>query len=164
MLILTNDEIAGLIRGEKLARFPPVRSPTSELESFYSSLVNIITRNMGCADKTEWNHYGSGYASYVDAWFYFKDGRAQKSLADEDHFGIYVLLSRLSYFYVVGQGEKSWNRNGTGGSYLPHFDSIDSVEHPALLHLERVIDVILSGSRLKRLRKGDPVVSNRERT
>src|SRR5579871_754180 len=121
MIVLTNDEIAGLVRGEELTRFPPLRRPIQELESFYADLVKQIRHFTGCADKTEWNHYGSGYASYVDAWFYFRDGRARKSTAGEDHFGVYVLLSRLSCFYAVGQGEKAWQRNGTGGFYLPHF-------------------------------------------
>jgi hypothetical protein len=154
MLTLANDEIRGLIRGEELMRFPPVRRPTSELESFYTSLVKQITHLAGCADKTEWNHYGSGYASFVDAWFYLPDGRARGDLAGEGHYGIYVLLSRLSCFYVVGQGQKTWQRNG-GSSYLPDLKSVDSVEHAVLLPLERQIDAFLSASDLKRLHRPD---------
>jgi hypothetical protein len=74
MLSLANDEIAQLIRGQELVRFPPVRTPTPLLESFYADLVKEFTNSTGCAEKTEWNHYGSGYASFVDAWFYFPDG------------------------------------------------------------------------------------------
>jgi hypothetical protein len=154
MLILSTDEIADLIRCEELTRFPPLRRPTVELESFYVRFVREITNITGCAEKTEWNHYGSGCASFIDAWFYFPDGRARGTLSCEHHHGIYVLLSRLSCFYVVGQGEKTWKRNG-GSSYLPHLDSIDSVKHAALLPLERQIDNFLGAAGLKRLRKAD---------
>ena len=154
MLTLSNHEVAGLICGEELIRFPPVRRPTSELEAFYTSLVKEITHITGCAEKTEWNHYGSGYASFVDAWFYFPDGLARGALAGEHHHGIYVLLSRLSCFYVVGQGEKTWQQNG-GSSYMPHLDSVDSVEHEALLPLECQIDAFLNASGLKRLHRAE---------
>ena len=181
MLTLTNNEIGGLIRGEELTRFPPVRRPTSELESFYASLLKEITHLAGCAEKTEWHHYGSGYASFVDAWFYFPDGRARAALisglgnpngiaishnelyvanwrtgtlAREEHHGIYVLLSRLSCFYVIGQGGKTWSRNG-GSSYMPELKSVDSVKHAALLPLEHQIDASLSASGLKRLHRAE---------
>jgi hypothetical protein len=154
MLTLSNDEIAGLIRGRELGRFAPARTPASALESFYNELVKEITHSTGCAEKTEWNHYGSGYASFIDAWFYFADGRARGTLAAEHHHGIYVLLSRLSCFFVVGQGEKTWQRNG-GSSYLPHLESVDSVAHPALLPLERRIDSFLVASGLSRLRRAE---------
>jgi len=154
MLTLSNDEIASLVRCEELIRFPPVRKSTPELESFYISLAKEITRLNGCGEKTEWNHYGSGYASFIDAWFYFPDGRARGALEGEHHHGIYVLLSRQSCFYVVGQGEKTWRSDG-GSSYLPGLDSVDSVEHPALLPLERQIDQLLTASGLKRLRRAE---------
>jgi hypothetical protein len=155
MLTLSNDEIAQLIQGKDLVRFPPVRTPEAALESFYAGLVKEITHFSGCAEKTEWGHYGSGYASFVDAWFYFPDGRARgTSTTSEHHYGIYVLLSRLSCFFVVGQGEKTWQRD-TSSSYLPDLSSIDSVTHPALLPLELQIDSFLGGAGLTRLRRAD---------
>ena len=155
MLTLSNDEIASLIRGEDLIRYPPLRKPTPELESFYAGLVKEITRLTGSAERTEWNHYGSGYASFIDAWFYLPDGRARGILASEhDHYGIYALLSRQSCFYVVGQGEKTWRSDG-GSSYLPGLDSVDSVEHATLRPLERQIDGFLSKSGLRRLHRAD---------
>jgi hypothetical protein len=154
MFTLSNDEIEQLIQGKELIRFPPVRTPASVLESFYAALVKEITRFVGCAERTEWNHYGSGYASFVDAWFYFPDGRARVDSSGEHHHGIYILLSRLSCFFIVGQGEKNWHSTG-GGSYLPHLDSVDSVTHPALLPLEGQIDSFLGASGLKRLRKAE---------
>jgi hypothetical protein len=101
-------------------------------------------------DKTEWNDYGSGYASFIDAWFYFPDGRARASSRDERHFGVFVLLSRLSCFYVVGQGEKAWTANAAS-SYLPDLTAVDTVSHPALVELERGIDQFLSAMGMRRL-------------
>lgn len=165
---LNDDEIARLITGESLVRFPPVRPCGEELESFYRGVVKRLVAETGTKDRTEWNHYGSGYASYVDGWIYYPDGRARVSGEGEHHFGVVLLLSRLSSFYVVGQAEKGWHQDSgssnCASSYLPDLNLVDSVAHPALFPLEQKIDQRLAEWGMWRLRKADlqPSISTRQ--
>lgn len=108
----------------------------------------------GTKERTEWNHYGSGYASFLDAWFYYPDGRARRSITDDHHAGVFVLLSRLTGTYALGQGEKSWSPKG-GSSYLPHFEAVDFFDHPVLAETTTIIDATLTRLGLKRLHRSD---------
>lgn len=65
-----------------------------------------------------------------------------------------MLFSRLSNYYVIGQGEKSWDKT-SGASYLPDFDFVDDIDHQSVAQLApRVID-ILNQRALKQLHKSD---------
>lgn len=124
------------------------------MESFLHVAIQEICTATGTAERTEWNHYGSGYASFVDSWFYYPDGRARRSVADDHHAGVFVLFSRLTGTYALGQGEKAWSVKG-GSSYLPHFESIDVLHDPALKDMTAVIDVTLNRLGLRRLSRAD---------
>lgn len=68
------------------------------IRRFYTGLVGQIEREPRLRSRVEWNHYGSGYASFIEAWFYPADGRASLPpfrAGDERHVGLVVLLSRL---------------------------------------------------------------------
>ena len=72
-------------------------------------MVKQIEREHGLRARVEWGHYGSGYASFIEAWFYPADGRARLpplQAGDERHAGLVVLLSRLSRYCVLGQDER----------------------------------------------------------
>lgn len=66
-----------------------------------------------------------------------------------------MLFSRLSLFYVLGEGEKSWQSNGTAASYLPSADFVDDIRTPAVLLLVEPVTAILKARGLVRLRKSE---------
>ena len=71
-------EIARLIQGQ------PVREPLPfdpaddrSIRRFYEEAVQRVEREHGLRARVEWHSYGSGYASFFEAWFYPADGRAR---------------------------------------------------------------------------------------
>lgn len=130
-----HEEIVKLLRGDPIdSSLPFDSSDESTIRAFYEPIIQRAESRFDLATRTEWDHYGSGYASFVDAWFYRPDGTGRLSSFAEHHMGIWVLLSRTTRFFVIGQGEKSWHSQG-GGSYMPCFDDAECIEHPAIAAL-----------------------------
>lgn len=155
MQTLSETELREIIAGRVFEYLAPLGFPDEQsIEKIHHKATRAIEKELRVKSRIEWNHYGSGYASYVDAWFYYPDGRAKHLSEDENHSGVVVLLSRLSRFYVVGQGKKSWHKTG-GGSYLPALKIVDTVAHSALKPLEQGVDKILPAFGLERVRKID---------
>ena len=153
----TEAEIARLILGQPVREPPFDPAADGSIRQFFEDLVRRIEREQGLRARVEWNHYGSGYASFIEAWFYAADGAGSLppfQAGDERHVGLVVLLSRLSPFFVLGQDEKGWSRDGGSGG-LPNFDSVDDFAHPAVrVHVEPVT-ALLTAAGLQRLHRRD---------
>ena len=151
----SEDELTRLVAGDVLEHLAPLGFlENKSIEKIHHKAARTVENTLRVRSRIEWNHYGSGYASFVDAWFYFADGRARSPLNEESHFGVVVLFSRVSRYYVLGQGEKFWHKTGEG-SYLPDLKMVDSVTHAALKPLEQGIDRILPTFGLERVVKAD---------
>lgn len=122
------------------------------MAAFYAPLIREAEEHFGLGAQVEWCHYGSGYASFIDAWFYRTDGSGRLSSFGEHHAGIWVLLSRTTRYFVIGQGEKSWHPTG-GGCYLPSFSAMDEITHPSLAELASPLSEHFTNAGLIRLRK-----------
>lgn len=90
--------------------------------------------------RAEFDHYGSGYASFVDVWFFRPDPSFRRS-AGTDHFtGLVVLLSRLAPFYCFLEGEKAWASDASSSSYLPAFEAVDALATNAVITLSAQVE------------------------
>ncbi len=152
-------EVARLIQGQSV-REPLPFDPADDhsIRRFYEELVSRIERAQRLRARVEWNHYGSGYASFIEAWFYPADGRASLPsfhAGGERHVGLVVLLSRLSRYYVLGQDEKSWSADGSSSGGLPSFSTVDDLTHPALPPLVAPVSALLAEVGLQRLSRQD---------
>ena len=148
-------EVARLIQGQPVGEPLPF-DPADEgsIRRFYEGLAQRIEREQGLCARVEWNHYGSGYASFIEGWFYPVDGRARLrpfQAGDERHMGLVVLWSRLSRFFVLGQDEKSWSADGSGSGCLPNFSTVDDLTHPELLPHVAPVTALLTAAGLQRL-------------
>ena len=121
----------------------------------------------GLRSRVEWGHYGSGYASFVEAWFYPADGgaRLRAEAGEEHHAGLLVLFSRLSRYFVLGQDEKRWAHDGSSSSGgMPCFAIVDDIRHPALwLRVDPVV-ALLKTAGLERLFQVDLIAPLPEAT
>ena len=149
----TEVEVERLIQG-RAVREPLSFDPDNgeEVRRFYEELVRQIEREQGLRSRVEWNHYGSGYASFVEAWFYPADDRARLPGREEGHAGLAVLLSRLSRYFVLGQDEKTWSADG-GSAGLPNFSAVDDITHPAILPFVAPVTALLTAAGLQRLHR-----------
>ncbi len=126
--MLTETQIQLLLHQKSISdEWPWGTNDQREIDKHIQSIVAEVCRKLQLEEKTVYDHYGSGYASYVDCWFYRPDKDFRVSAGD-DYQGLVVLLSRLSPYYVVGQGQKSWHKTG-GAAYLPRFQFVDEIDH-----------------------------------
>lgn len=156
--MLTTDEIHALISGRCIGdRRPWAEQDASSVEAFYKSACATVERTANVSSRTEWNHYGSGYASYIDAWFYrpTADFHVDQPLKyGHEYKGLVVLFSRLAPFFAFMEEEKRWSAH-TASSYMPALEAIDNLRSPAVRDLAAKVQVMLEGLGLTRALKAD---------
>ena len=92
-------------------------------------MVQELVADLDVDSRTELDHYGSGYASFVDAWFFRRDWSFRRPGGRHEHF--------------------------TGSSYLPSFDNVDAFRTPAVRTLARQVEDWLEPRGYGRLEKAD---------
>ena len=125
-------EVDHLLDGRPITERFPWKEGESQVENQIRAAVAKIERRLRLLHRIEWEHYGSGYASFVDAWFYraepsWRAGFVQNQLGPQegDYHGLAVLFSRLSPYFVMLHGTKYWRDDRSGGGYLPCFGDTD---------------------------------------
>lgn len=154
----SNDVLNKLLHGQSISdQLPWASNDEEEIVRFYRSICDDLCREFFLSSEIEWEDYGSGYASYIDAWFYRDNDRFNVSSNPEcrGFTGLFVLFSRLSPYFVVGEGAKSWNVEGGGRSYLPSFELVDDFTHQPVADLFRELEPRLTQRGLVRLCKDD---------
>jgi hypothetical protein len=149
-MLLTPSDIESLLRQEPITdEWPWNTMDETTVHGSIKDIIAEIRRKNHLQEKTEFGHYGSGYASYVDCWLY----RANDAFRFDEgncYWGLVVLFSTLSKYYVIGEGQKAWHTRG-GSSYLPSFQFVDSICHPAVQKLTEGVCGVLAGRGLVRV-------------
>lgn len=139
------------------SKHPWSTNDEAKVDSHLKTICEEVQAETGALSRIEWDHYGSGYASFVDAWFYKPTSEfAAKDPVrhGEEHVGLVVLLSRLTAAFVFLEGEKHWHSKG-GSSYLPCFQGVDSLSSPGVIDLSAQAQSVLERHGLRRLSKLD---------
>jgi hypothetical protein len=113
------------------------------------SAIEAIRIELGLSVKIESNHYGSGYASFIEAWF-SRDDAVFAAGTGAHYRGLVVLLSRRAPYFVCGEGEKAWT-NKAASSFLPAFAMVDHLSSDAVAALVEPVSVILDRFGMLRL-------------
>ena len=140
-----------------VSRLPAAPGSGRNIESTYPELIRVMAREFKLESRVEWDSYGQGYASFVDAWFYQNKPEFQLpalTKGEKRFTGPYVLLCRDAPYFVVGEGAKSWTAKG-GSSYLPDFSSIDEFSTRAVRDLSEKLSAYVAERGLVRLHKSD---------
>jgi hypothetical protein len=150
---LSHREMESLLSQQTISeRHPWVTNDVRLIEAHLRDACAAVTRATRSESRVEWGHYGSGYASFVDAWFYktTSDFNVKQPIRHgEGHTGLVVLLSRLSPYFVFMEGEKRWHAHG-GSSYLPEFAMLDRLETESVSLLARQAQPVLESCGLIR--------------
>ncbi|MDF0607046.1 hypothetical protein HZU77_015580 [Neisseriaceae bacterium TC5R-5] len=126
------------------------------IENHLRTLCTLVMQKTRTESKIEWDHYGCGYASFVDAWFYrpTADFYITPLTCPKVHCtGLVVLLSRLSPYFVLMEANKFWDDTGDGGGYLPDFRMLDDFKNPAVIELASQVQILLEEQGLIRAYK-----------
>jgi hypothetical protein len=144
--LLSRRDMESLLSQQAISeRHPWVTNNVRLIEAHLGDACAAVTRATRSESRIEWRHYGSGYASFVDAWFYktTSDFNVKQPIHHgEGHTGLVVLLSRLSPYFVFMEGEKRWHARG-GSSYLPEFAMLDKLDTESVSLLARQVQPVL---------------------
>lgn len=134
---LTDANLLDLIHDQPITEQLPWASRDDALISaFYRAIVRTVraTHWLGCTVSPE---PGSGYASFIEAWFY-REG---------DYRGLAVFFSKLAPYYVIGEGRK--------GVFLLDYERLDVFEHQNVAALVAPVCGVLDHNGLIRLSKAE---------
>ena len=149
-ILLTPSDIESLLRQEPISdEWPWNTKDEAIIHGNIKDIIAEISRKNRLLDKTDFGHYGSGYASYVDCWLYRADDAFRFDKGD-CYWELVVLFSTLSKYYVVGEGQKTWDKT-RGSSYLPSFQFVDRISHPAVQELIEGVCSVLANRGLIRV-------------
>lgn len=152
MTTLNSETIDALLNGKAIVEDLPWSSyDDDEIKEFYRGVIKDIKEKCSLLDKTEYDHYGSGYASFIDCFLYRED-ESFRFREGNSFNGLNVLLSRLSKYYVLGSAQKTW-RDKSASSTMPHFDSVDKIEEVTIQKIVPCVNEVLEGYGLIRLQK-----------
>ncbi len=141
-MLLTEAEIASLLRQESITdELPWNTGDERAIDSSIAETIAEVRRTHRLQDQTEFGHYGSGYASFVDCWLY-RNELAFKYDSGDCYWGLVVLFSRLSNYYVLGEGQKTWHEKSSA-SYMPSFEFVDKLLHPAVISIADDVCAVL---------------------
>ena len=151
--LFSDTELESLLAYKPVASRPPWSDCDEQaVEKFYRRLCTQLERQFGLKSRIEWDHYGSGYASFVDAWFYKEHPEfAVASAAGyaSEHTGLVVLLSRHVPLFALSQADKGW-ASDRGYAYMPSLDMIDVFKSAVVHDLAEKVQVALEAQGLQR--------------
>lgn len=154
--LFTREQLETLLSEQSITPLHPWASnDEEEVTRFYRGVCEHLARALGAEVQIMADHYGSGTASFVDAWFYrttpdFVPDPPPRS--GESYVGLAVILSRFAPYYVLMQGEKSWYEGGAG-LYQPYYDAVDRFSRDAVSGFIPEAESILHGYGLQRLHR-----------
>lgn len=99
-------------------------SPYSEgddarIEAYLRRVVAGLSRSKLIGVEAKFDHYGSGYASYVDVFCYKRGGQSTTEKGGVLWVdGLTVYLCRLAPFASIGRGERTKHDTGGSSDYL----------------------------------------------
>jgi hypothetical protein len=164
--LLSTADIERLLSQQTLSNRQPWLAGDAQLiEEHLRVICAAVTHATETQSKVEWEDYGSGYASFVDAWFYKAQPAFHVKNAiphGEKYTGLVVLLSRLAPYFAFIEGGKHWHAQGAS-SYLPEFAMLDRLETQEVVLLAKQVQPVLESYGLTRVLKeqlAEPLASH----
>lgn len=111
--IYTHEELQTLIKGEIIGdTFPYDKKNESEIESYLKQLYYRIKRIPNLICQAEFDHFGSGYASFVEFFCYRKEDvrlikdKEKYGILEYETSGILLNVCRLAPVFIYGEDER----------------------------------------------------------
>ncbi|WP_456279105.1 hypothetical protein [Bacillus sp. AK128] len=111
----TNEQLKAIISEEPIGEtFPYNTKDKNEIEKHIKNLFCTLNRSESFKCEAIFDHYGSGYASYVDLFCYRRDGSSKlsekyiekDSLTSIQFEGLVIYISRLAPVAIIGKDER----------------------------------------------------------
>lgn len=119
----SNEELKRIIETKPVGGFYPYNLKEYDddaADEYISKVVGSLAAIKNLDYKAEFEHYGSGYASYVEVFCYKKDGSSSEErngVLEID--GIRIYICRLTPVAVIGKGRVTKHDKGGSSDFLP---------------------------------------------
>lgn len=125
--MFSNNQLKELIEGKVIGTtFPYDTNDAQEIEAHIRRLFYRIKRMPNIICEVEWDHFGSGYASFVEFFCYEKEGiiveENRYDIQDHRIEGVLINISRLAPVAIMGEDDRTKRmriatKEIIGGSY-----------------------------------------------
>lgn len=110
--MFSNEQLQDLIEGEIVGdQFPYDTKSEQEIEAHIRRLFYRISRIPNVVCEAEWNHFGSGYASFIEFFCYEKANvtviNEHRGYRDIEIDGIIIDICRLAPVAIMGKDDRS---------------------------------------------------------
>lgn len=113
--LLTENFLKKVIQGKRVGDFYPfIQGDDAQMEHYISHLVGEIGGLKGLLYEADFDHYGSGFASYVSVFLWKKEEEEVLANGEVSMKGLWLYISRLAPVVIMGKGEMT--RHGSSGS------------------------------------------------
>lgn len=108
--MFSNKELQDLIARKAVGnRFPYDTENQQEIDAHIRRFFYRLNRIPNLICEAEWNHFGSGYASFVEIFCYIKEGlivEEKYGMREENIEGIIIDICRLAPVAIMGMDER----------------------------------------------------------
>ncbi|MCP3776427.1 hypothetical protein NLX71_24585 [Paenibacillus sp. MZ04-78.2] len=129
-MILTNEQLKRIIEGKPVGDYYPYNMKeydSKPIDDYLSKVIGSLNQINSLEFESIFDHYGSGFASYVDVFCWKKDGSSSSDLRGVLwRNGIRIYICRLAPIAVLGKGQSSKHATGGSRDFL-NVDIIDSL-------------------------------------
>ncbi|MDQ0230154.1 hypothetical protein [Metabacillus malikii] len=106
--MFTNDQLKAMIKGQIIGNNYPYNSNNEqEIEAHIRRLFYRISRIPNVVCEAVWNHFGSGYASFIEFFCYRKEDvvivSEKYGIQEIETNGIIIDISRLTPVAIMGE-------------------------------------------------------------
>ncbi|WP_223702144.1 hypothetical protein [Sutcliffiella deserti] len=110
-MMFSNEQLQALIEGKITGdTFPYNTYNNQEIEAHIRRLFHRLNRIPNLICEAEWNHFGSGYASFVEFFCYRKEDvtvvTEKYGMQETKTNGIIIDISRLAAVAIMGEDER----------------------------------------------------------
>ena len=109
--MFSNKQLQGLIEGKIIgSKFPYDTNNEEEIEAHIRRLFYRINRIPNIVCEAEWNHFGSGYASFIEFFCYRKEDVAAEEkygMREIETKGMIIDICRLAPVAIMGEDDRS---------------------------------------------------------
>ncbi|ENX05927.1 hypothetical protein [Acinetobacter courvalinii] len=154
---LSQLEIESLISGDSISEvFPWSTNNENLIVQHYKQIFLDISKLSGTQFLVDFDHYGSGYASYIPTFFFKEEFRTKQLYPpyNQNFLGLEIYFCRIAPYFIMIEKEYRWQsktRKIERFNGFPELDQIDEIKNSNLILIAQQIEKLLSKFELIRL-------------
>lgn len=154
---LTDEEIESLISDETICEiYPWITNDENIIDQFYKQILFAISRKTEMQFLADFDHYGSGYSSYIPTFFYSEKNKIKQLYPsyNQNFLGLEIYFCRIAPYFIIIENEQRWQQKQGQTEVFRGFPSQNIINHVLDLTLQQkaqYLETLLSEYGLSKL-------------